>query len=88
MNVKSQMKEVDKKIKRVQKNYREMESRGCYSDKEMAEKDRQLDSIKAEIGTLVAEKDRLWKVSIGIIKPGLKGDQVSPDLEPDQSGAH
>lgn len=55
-----QTRRLNARIKKLRRHYKEVEFKGCYSDKELIEKETALMAIRKEILELEQERERLW----------------------------
>ncbi|MBW2617574.1 MAG: hypothetical protein JRC92_01695 [Deltaproteobacteria bacterium] len=55
-----QTRRINARIKKLRSHYEETELKGCYGDKDLAEKEAALKTIHREILELEQEREKLW----------------------------
>jgi len=55
-----QTRRLNVRIKKLRSRYEEVELKGCYSDKDLAEKEATLRAVRQEILELEQEREKLW----------------------------
>ena len=55
-----QTRRINARIKKLRSHYKGVELKGCYGDKDLAEKEAALKAIRQEILELEQEREKLW----------------------------
>ena len=62
-----QMRQIDKELSRLEQDKKKLESKGCYSDKELYVKQYELEELNTKLESLKLNRDKLWGEMIGVL---------------------